>query len=170
MSKAVIPIAPDSLFDAALATVTLPSHATFMVNAWHVHSPQTGHPWYVEMDHEMGHLQMYSLIPQKNNNQFVSHYKIESRRPRFLGKFQYTDAWITSNHRIYNTDDMEVHFSQCLFHPERADNRLYFDRAPHKRIEIIVRDRLIEDREVLDLLAEIAPKGLEIRSLLQHLP
>lgn len=170
MSKAVIPIAPGSLFDICMPTITLPSRATFMVNAWNVHSPQTGHPWYVEMDHDMGHLEMYSLIPQKNNNQFVSHYKIESRRPRLLGKFHYTDAWMTTHHRLYTVNDIELHFSQCMFNPERADNKLYFDRAPHKRIEIIVPNRFIGDREILDVLEGLVPKGFEIQSLLQHLP
>ena len=170
MSKAVIPIVPESLFHLGLVTTILPSRTTFTVNAWKVHSPQTGHPWYVEMDHDMGHLETYSLIPQDNTNQFVSHYKIESRRPRFFGKFSFTDAWITSHHRLYMQDDIELHFSQCLFHPQRANDNLYFDRAPHCRLEVIVPDRFVEDREILAVLEALAPKGLEIQPLLQHRP
>lgn len=161
MSRAVIPVAPPCEWDAQM----LPSSVTFVVNAGAVHSPQTGAPWYVEMDHQMGHMQMYSLVPQKNNNQYVSHYNIESRMPRFVGKFSFMDAWVTTHHRVFEVGDAEIHSAQVLYHPERADDKIYFDRAPHHRIEIVIPGRFVDDREVLDVLEEC-----QIQPLLQRLP
>jgi hypothetical protein len=164
MSRAVIPIAPQTL---PLTGRTLPSHLTFSVNPKVVYSPSTGYPWLVEMDHKMQNLQMYSLVPQKNDNQYVSHYRIESRRPRFIGDFKFSDAWITTNHHMAEIDGLEVHVSQTLFCPVRTNNRLYFDKPPHHRIEIIAYDRFIGDREILEVLEKVLPLGTEIQHLLQ---
>lgn len=162
---------PESLFSADWLVTHLPSTVTFMVHPAHVHSPQTGHPWYVEMDHEMKDVNIYSLIPQKTDNHFTSHYRVESRRPRFIGDFKYTDAWVTTNHRMMLLgNDTEVHLSQTLFSPQRADDKLYFDRPAYRRMEIVVPGRFIGDRELCSLLEEVVPKEFEIRSLLQHLP
>lgn len=142
-----------------------------MVNAGFIHSPQTGHPWFVEMDHNMQDLQMYSLIPQKNDNQFVSHYHVESRRPRLIGKFTFSDAWLTSQHCLVQTEnDLEIHLTQTFFNPERANNKLFFDRPPLRRMEIVAPNRFIGDREIFDLLDRVMPRGSEIHSLVQRLP
>jgi hypothetical protein len=170
LTRAVIPIAPDFLFYPDKPTTTLPSHITFTVNPWSVHSPQTGHQWFVEMEHDMAGVQMYSLIPQQNENHFATHYVVESQRPRFNGNFTFSDAWVTSHHRLLEMGGAEVHYSECLFHPERSGDKLYFDKAPQKRIEIIVPNRFIEDREIFALLEALVPKGCETRSLLQRLP
>ena len=169
MSRVVIPVAPESIFSAARETATLPSRVTFVVNPGSVYSPQTGYPWYVQVDHEMKDPQFYSLVPQASNNQYVSHYWVESKRPRFVGKFQFTDAWISTHHRFFNVDNAEVHFSRCFFHPEKADDKLYFDRPPYNRVEIVV-DGFIADREIFPLLEKLVPKEYEIRSIVQCLP
>jgi hypothetical protein len=167
----VIPITPESVFSADWLVTHLPSTVTFMVHPADVHSPQTGYSWYVETDHEMKELCIYSLIPQKNDNQFVSHYRVESRRPRFIGDFKFTDAWVTTNHRMMTIDNgTEIHFSQTLFSPERADDKLYFNRPPHRRMEIVVPGRFIEDRELCSLLRGVVSKEDEIPSLLQCRP
>jgi hypothetical protein len=161
---------PESVFSADRLVEHLPSTTTFVINQAAVHSPQTGHPWYLETDHEMGSTRFYSLIPQKNENQYVSHYRVESRRPRLLGNFSFTDAWLTTRHRFFRVDDAEFHFSETLFSPERADDKLYFGRPPHRRIEIVVPDRLIEDRELLALVGRVVSTEYEIPSLLQCRP
>jgi hypothetical protein len=170
MSRAVIPVVPESIFSAHRVSEHLPSHITFVVNAAGVYAPQTHQPWFVEMDHEMGNLSFYSLVPIASTNQYVAHYEVESRRPRFVGDVDFTDAWITTHHRWFPVEDAEIHLSQTLFSPVKADDKLYFDRPPMNRMEIIVRDRFIEDREIWSLLETLVPKEYEIRSLVQRLP
>lgn len=170
MSKAVLPMVPESVFSAARETMHLPSFVTFMISPDMVYSPQTGHPWYLEMGHEMQRLKAYSLVPQKSENQYVSHYQVESRQPRFTGKFQFADAWLTTYCRSFCVGDFQFTLSQTFFHPERADDKLYFDRTPMHRMEIVVQDRLIEDRELWTVLEEVVPKEYGIRSLVQRLP
>lgn len=170
MSRAVIPTVPESIFSAFRHTEPLPSHVTFVVNASAVYAPQTHHPWLIEMDHEMGNLALYSLIPRPTINQYVAHYEVESRRPRFVGSVDFTDAWITTHHQCFLVKDAEIHLSQTLFSPVKADDKLYFDRPPMRRMEIVVRDRFIGDREIFDLLGAVVPKEYEIRSLVQRLP
>lgn len=149
--------------------LALPSTITFVVPAEAAHSPQTGFPWYVEMDREMGTISTYSLIPDNNNtNVYVSHYHVESRRPRFIGDFQFTDAWMTTNHKIFAHKNAQIHTSQTLFSPERADDKLYFAGAPFYRMEIVVPDRFIGDRELWTILEDILPGQSEIPSLVQH--
>lgn len=146
------------------------SHLTFVISPDSVLTPQTGHPWFVEMDHEMGGLQMYSLIPTTHNpNQFVHHYEVvHNKHPRIIGPFVFTDAWMTTKHVVvHHDDDIQVHYSQNLYNPQRAGEKLYFDQQPCPRIEI-TSSRLIEDREVLQILNEVAPKGCQISSLLQR--
>ncbi len=167
LSRAILPVAPELILPPM---ELIPSHITFAVNPGAVHSPQTGHPWYVEMDHNMQHMRMYSLVPQPTTNQYVSHFRVESKRPRFIGKFTFSDAWVTSHHRLLLIDDLEVHISQCLFNPERAHDKLYFDHPPHSRVEIVAPNRFIEDREIVALLEKLLPKGSETRSLLQRRP
>lgn len=157
---------PESIFSVPRGD-HLPSHVTFLVNADSMF-PQTGHPWCVEMNHELDDLKIYSLIPQKSNNQYVSHYKVESRRPRFVGQFTYTDAWLTTHHRLLTVNDTELHFSRSLFNPTKADDKLYFDQA-YNRLEI-VKEGFIEDREIFRLLEGVVPKEYEIQSLLQRQP
>lgn len=168
MSRAVIPRVPESVFSAWRSAEQLVSHVTFVINASAVYAPQTHHPWYVEMDHEMGNLSMYSLIPKPTINQYVAHYEVESRRPRLL-ELEFTDAWITTHHQCFFVKDAEIHLSQTLFSPMKADDKLYF-KQPQRRMEIIVRDRFIEDREILSLLDGVVPKEYETRSLVQRLP
>lgn len=163
----MIPIAPDT-FD--WPGTTLPSHLTFSVNPKVVYSPSTGYPWFVEMDHNMQGLAMYSLVHQKSDNQYVSHYHVESRRPRFIGNFRFSDAWLTTNHRLLEMDGLEIHLSQTFFSPVRDHQKLYFDNPPHRRIEIIASNRFIEDREVFAVLEKILPQGSRIQPLLQCLP
>jgi hypothetical protein len=146
----------------------LPSTVTFLVNPGDVHSPQTGHHWYVEMNHDMGNISLYSLIPQKTDNQYVAHYRVESRRPRFIGDFNYTDAWVTTHHKILQKNDAEIHFSQTLFSPDRANDKIYFSRPPKNRIEVIVPNRFIEDREIWEILDGVVPREYQIGSLLQR--
>jgi hypothetical protein len=169
MSRAVIPRVPESVFSAWRSAEHLVSHVTFVVNASAVYAPQTHQPWFIEMDHEMGNLSFYSLVPRQSINQYVAHYEVESRRPRFL-ELEFTDAWITTHHQCFLVKDAEIHLSQTLFSPVKADDKLYFDRAPTRRMEIVVRDRFIEDREIWSLLAEVVPREYEIRSLVQRLP
>ena len=166
----MIPIVPESVFGATRETEKLPSHVTFVVNPSAVFSPQTHHPWLIEMDHEMGSLATYSLIPQKSANQYVAHYQVEARRPRLVGNFQFTDAWLTTHHECFLVGDAEVHLSQTFFLPERADDKLYFGHPPMHRMEIVVPGRFIEDRELWSVLGEVVPKEYEIRSLVQRLP
>jgi len=170
MSRAIIPMVPESVFSACREYQDLPSSATFMVNASAIFAPQTFQPWYIEMDHEMGNLAFYSLIPRPSANQYVAHYGVESRRPRLVGPVEFADAWITTHHKCFLVGNAEIHLSQTLFSPVRADDKLYFDRPPMRRMEIIVRDRFIEDRELWNLLQGIVPKEYEIRSLVQRLP
>ena len=169
MSRAIIPIVPESIFSACRECEDLPSHVTFVVNASAIYAPQTHQPWYIEMDHEMGNLAFYSLVPRSTTNQYVAHYEVESRRPRLMGPVDFTDAWITTHHKCFRVEDAEIHLSQTLFSPVKADDKLYFDRPPMRRMEIIVRDRFIEDRELCDLLGAVVPKEYEIRSLVQRL-
>ena len=140
---------------------TVPSTISFLVNASNVFAPQTGHPWIVEMDHEMS-TQIYSLVPQKNDLQFVQHLYVETRRPRIVGSFKFMDAWLTTHHKVHGN----VHFSQTFFNPERADDKLYF-REAKSRMEIIV-PGFIGDREILTIVEEVLPRECEIRSLLQR--
>lgn len=168
LSRAIIPLVPESVFGVDRLAEPLPTVLTFMVNPQAVHSPQTGYPWFVETDREMGQMSIYSLIPQKNNNQYVSHYRVESRRPRFVGDFHFIDAWLTTNHRLLMKNDTEIHFSQTLFNPERADDKLYFDRVPKNRIEVIVPNRFIEDRELWTILEGILPEKSQIQPLVQR--
>lgn len=167
LSRVVLPLVPESIFSAYRETTALPTTLTFVVGAEAVYSPQTGHPWYIETDREMGNMVMYSLIPQKSDNQYVSHFRVESRRPRFVGDFHFTDAWLTTNHRLMKKGEAEIHFSQTLFSPERADDKLYFDRVPKNRIEVLVPNRFIEDRELWRILEGIVPDEYQIRSLVQ---
>jgi hypothetical protein len=163
-------MAPESVFSADRLVKHLPSTVTFVINPADVHSPQTGYPWHVEMDHEMGSLDFYSLIPQKSDNHYVTHYRVERRRPRLLGNFRFTDAWMTTNHRVVTENGIEIHFSQTLFNPERANDKLYFSRPPHNRMEIVVHGRFIEDRELYSLLERVVPREYKIPSLLQCQP
>lgn len=143
------------------------SHLTFVVNPDSVLAPQTGHPWFVEMDHEMGNMRMYSLIPQKNKTQFVHHYEVEEKRPRFIGPFSFTDAWMTTRHFVREFGDVEVHYSENLYNPLKASGKLYFEQKPHARIEITA-PRYLEDREVLEVVEMVAPKECQIECLLQR--
>lgn len=161
LTKAVIPMAPESL--RPVAGEKLPSIITFMVNPTDVYSPQTGHPWFIEMDHEMNNPSMYSLIPQKSDNKYANHYRVDRRRPRFAGEFKFADAWLATNRVV----DNEIHWSQTFFHPQKANDKLYFDRPPYSRIEIVA-DGLIGDREIFQILERIVPKEYEIQSLLQR--
>lgn len=162
MSRAIIPTA---YFGVEGHPIT--SHLTFVVNPDSVLSPQTCHPWFVEMDHEMGNLQMYSLIPQQNNYQYVNHYYVEEKQPRVIGPFVFTDAWITSRHFVREFGDIQVHYSENLYSPLKAGSKLYFDSKPHPRIEITA-PRFLEDREVLEVVGMVAPTGCQIESLLQR--
>lgn len=156
---------PESVFSADRLTTPLSSTVTFMVNAAEAFSPQTGYPWYIEMDHEMKSPKIYSLIPQKSDNQYVSHYRVESRRPRFNGQPRVMDSWLTTNARQLGP----LYFSQTFFNPERANDKLYFDRPPKNRLEILV-DGFIGDREIFRLLEDLVPKEYQIESLLQRQP
>lgn len=171
LSRAVIPVVPESIFSKQRATTRVASHITFTVNPGMVASPQTQHPWFIEMDHEMGNLFFYSLVPQKNNaNQYVAHYEVYSRRPRFVGSVDFIDVWMTTHHEYFTIHDAEIHLSQTLFSPLKADDKLYFNRPAMHRMEIIVPDRFIEDRELWDILGGVFGKEYEIQSLLQRLP
>lgn len=154
-------MAPETL--RPLKGELLPSTITFMVNAAEVYSPQTGHPWFVEMDHEMGSTNIYSLIPQKSDNVYAAHYLVEKRRPRLNGEFKFMDAWLTTNHIVSDG----IHWSQTFFHPERANDKLYFGRPPHSRMEIVV-EGFIGDREIFQILERVVPKEYEIAKLLQR--
>lgn len=164
MSRIVI---PDAILPVHQETAPLPTTITFLVNPQSVHSPQTGHPWYIETDHEMKNVSTFSLIPQKSSNQYVAHYRVESRRPRFLVDFQFMDAWLTTNRKVLTTASAEVYFSQTLFYPERADDKLYFQGGAKHRIEVLVPGRFIEDREGWRILEELFPGEYRIRELVQ---
>lgn len=166
LSKATIPLAPETE-DLVLNTL-VPSHLTFAVNPRHVYAPQTGYAWYIEMDHNMQNERMFSLIPQKSDNQYVCHYQVESRRPRFVGKFVFSDAWITTNHHMMDFDGIEVHMSQRFYNPERTHDKLFFNGNPVRQIEVVATDRLIGDREIFDVLERVLPWGSEIPKLLQR--
>lgn len=156
-------MAPESVFRADRLTEPLPSTATFMIGAAEVYSPQTGYPWFVEMDHEMKDPFLYSLIPQKSDNQYVSHYRVETRRPRLNEKFNIMDAWLTTHH----CHSGPIYFSQTFFNPERANDKLYFDRPPKLRMEVIV-PGFIGDREVFRILEGVVSKEYRIEQLLQR--
>lgn len=145
----------------------VPSHITFVVNADSVLSPQTSYPWIVEMDHEMGNMKMYSLIPQKNITQYVQHFEIEDRMPRFIGPFSFTDAWMTTRHFVREFGDVQLHYSENLYNPLKASGKLYFEEKAHARIEITA-PRFLDDREVLEVVEMVAPKECRIESLLQR--
>jgi hypothetical protein len=171
MSRAVIPAVPESIFAQVRESIPIQSHITFTVSPGIVVAPQTHHSWFIEMDHEMGSMRTYSLIPQKNNdNQYVAHYKVETSRPRFLGPVEFTDAWMTTHHQVIHVNDAEIHFSQSLFSPVKADDKLYFNRPPMHRVEVLVPNRFIEDRELWQILSPVFGKEYEIRSLVQRLP
>ena len=157
LSKAVLPLVPDLLFHVQRNTVALPTTVTFVVSPEAVFSPQTGYPWLIESDQSLLTLSIQSLVPQPSDNKYVKHYCVESRRPRFLGDSHFTDAWLTTNHRVLYLNDSEIHFSQTIFHPEKADDKLYFDQPPKNRIEVIVPGRFIEDRELWDILKGVIP-------------
>lgn len=156
-------MAPESIFTGE--TNPLPSMVTFMVGAAEVYSPQTGYPWFIEMDHEMKDPFLYSLVPQKSDNQYVSHYRVETRRPRFNDNFKLMDAWLTTNHHHSGP----VYFSQTFFSPERANDKLYFNRTPKSRIEVVV-PGFIEDREIFQILEGVVSKEYQIEQLLQRRP
>lgn len=156
-------MAPESFLDGE--TTPLPSMVTFMVGAAEVYSPQTGHPWFIEMDHEMKDPFLYSLVPQKSDNQYVSHYRVETRRPRFNNNFKFMDAWLTTNHRHKE----HVYFSQTFFSPERANDKLYFKLPPKSRIEVVV-PGFIGDREIFQILKGVVSKEYQIENLLQRRP
>lgn len=143
------------------------SHLTFVMSADAVLTPQTGHPWFVEMNHEMDNLKMYSLIPQKTMNQYVQHYVVEERRPRIIGSFTFTDSWMTTRHTVREFGDVEIHYSENLYNPVKTNSKLFFNSRPHARIEIIA-PRFLDDREVLDIVETVAPSGCQIEDLLQH--
>jgi hypothetical protein len=168
MSRAVVPSVPESIFSGWRESEDLPSHVTLVVNATTVYAPQTHQPWYIEMDHEMGNAAFYSLVPKATVNQYVAHYEVESRRPRLVGSVQFTDAWITTHHKLFLVKDAEIHLSQTLFSPLKADDKLYFDRPPMRRMEVVVRDRFIADRELWEILETVVPREYEIRSLVQR--
>ena len=165
LSRIVI---PNSLLPITLEAKLLPTTITFVVNPQSVHSPQTGHSWYIEADHEMKNMSLFSLIPKKSDNQYVAHYEVESRRPRFLVDFQFMDAWLTTNHKVYSTNNIEIHQSQTFFYPERADDKMYFQGDPKHRIEILVPGRFIEDREGWAIVKEMFPDQPHIQELLQY--
>lgn len=163
MTRLVFPRIPEALFKHLSNCQILPSTVTFVVGPGQVLSPQTGHHWYVEVDHDMKNPRFFSLIPQASPH----HVLVESRRPRFTS-FVFTDAWMTTNHHFFLLEDMEVHVSRSFFNPEKADDKLYFDRAPFYRMEVLVPDRFIEGREILDALRRVVPPEFEIDSLAQR--
>lgn len=144
-----------------------PSRICFRVSPDLVLAPQTGHMWHVEMDHKMGNMQMYSLVPQKSSTQFVSHYDICFKRPRFIGSFDFADAYMSTRRFIREFGDIQVESSHNLYNPVRAGDKLFFEERPHRRIEITA-PRFLDDREVLEVVAMVAPKGCRIESLLQR--
>jgi hypothetical protein len=152
-------------FSADPLAEPLPSMVTFTVGAAEAFSPQTGYSWLVEMDHEMKTPFIYSLVPQKSDNQYVSHYRVETRRPRFNEKFKFMDCWLTTNH----CHTGPVYFSQTFFSPERANDKLYFSGAPKSRIEVVV-PGFIGDREIFQILEGVVPKEYQIEQLLQRRP
>lgn len=152
MSKAVVPSAPLSVYEQFRGE-PLPSLVTFMVE-----------DWFVEMDHEMGSLRTFRLLPQKTANQYVAWYEVDERRPRF--DFSVVDAWLSTQRHCLKMGHIDVITSRTFFSPEKADDKLYFGRPPHYRIEF-QSEQLIEDREILCLLSQ---SGYEIPSLLQRLP
>lgn len=162
MSKAVIPMAPFGVQGRPVE-----SHITFVVSPDAILAPQTGHPWFVEMNHEMGNLKMYSLIPQPNKNQYVQHFLVEEQRPRIIGSFSFTDSWMTTRHSVHEFADAEVHYSENFYNPLKTDTKLFFDTKPCARIEIIA-PRFLDDREVLDIVGTVAPSGCQIEELLQR--
>lgn len=150
LTRAVIPLAPASV----VAGDPVPSTVTFVF-------PEAVEPgtWYIEMDHETNHV-AYSLRTI-HKNEFSVQYELSTKSPHLIGGF--TDAWVTTHHRVAG----HVHFMQNLYHPEKADNKLYFSRPPYHRIEVIV-PGLIEDREIFRLLEGVVPKEYEIEKLLQR--
>ena len=162
MSKAVIPMAAFSIDGTAM-----PSRICFTVNPDSVLTPQTGHTWHVEMDHEMGNMQMHSLIPLKHNNQFVGHYNVETKRPRFIGPFAFTDAYMKTRRFVREFGDIKVESSENLYNPLKTSAKLFFEDRPHRRIEITA-PRLLDDREILEVVAMVAPTGYQIENLLQR--
>lgn len=152
---------PESVFSAYRETTPLESTVTFMVNAAEVYSPQTSHPWFIETNHEMSEPMVYSLIPQKSDNKFVTHYQVNRRRPRLNKDFKFMDAWLTTNHR----HNGPLFFSQTFFNPDRANDKIYFHREPKNRLEIVV-PGFIEDREIFQLLEGVVPKEYQIEQLL----
>ena len=167
LSKAVIPLAPGGVYQVMHTLV--PSHITFTVNPRQVVAPQTGHVWYVEMDHNMQNRRMYSLVPQKSDNQYVRHYRIESTMPRVAGKFVFMDAWMTTNHHVMEVDGIEVHMSQRFYNPDRTTDRLFFKGEPVRQIEVMA-PFLIGDREIFHALEQVLPPGSETEQLVQRLP
>lgn len=117
------------------------------------------------MDHEMNEIGFYSLVPQKSDETYVSHYRVETRRPRINGEFKFMDAWITTNHRHVGP----LYFSQTFFNPERANDKLYFNRPPNSRIEVVV-PGFIGDREIFQVLEGVVSKEYQIEQLLQRQP
>lgn len=162
MTRVVFPKIPEELFRQLASSELVPSTITFVVGPDQVVSPQTGHQWYIQMEHDMSNPRFYSLIPEN-----PIHFRVEERRPR-LHCFRFTDAWVTTNHHVFSIGDMEVHISKTLFNPERADDKLYFGRAPFCRMEVLVPDRFIGDREILDALRPALQTEFEIDSLVQR--
>ena len=141
---------------------------TFAVNPRQVVAPQTGHTWFVEMDHNMQHERMFSLVPQKTDNTYVGHYRVESERPRFVGKFVFMDAWMTTNHHVMDLEGIQVHMSQRFYNPDRTGDKLFFQGDPIRQIEVTA-PFFIGDREIFRVLERILPVGSEIEPLLQRL-
>lgn len=166
LSRAVIPLAPGGVYQVGHAMV--PSTVTFAVNPRQVVSPQTGHLWYVELEHDMQNARMYSLIPQPSNNQYVSHYEVETARPRFAGKFAFADAWMTTNHLVMTVDKVEVHLSMRFYNPDRTSDSLFFQGDPVRQIEVTA-PFLIGDREIFRVLERVLPEGSEIEQLVPRL-
>lgn len=106
---------------------------------------------------------MFSLIPQKSDNLYAAHYHVERRRPRFNGEFRFMDAWLTTNHIVSDN----IHWSKTFYHPERANDKLYFNRPAQSQMEIVV-DGFIGDREIFQILERVVPKEYKIESLLQR--
>lgn len=170
LSKAVLLNVPDDhmrLLQSIYPADPVPSRVTFQVSHVNVISPQTGHPWYIEMEHDMKNMRAYSLVPvQENTNRYVHHYREISELPRLLHDPEFSDAWITSHHRVHQTPRYEIHFSQNLYCPTSYGDRLYFPSEPRNQVEVLIPGRFIEDQEFFHLLRSLGE--LEIRRLSEH--
>ena len=163
LSRVVIPSLIGELCDTG-PSIIVPSTLTLEISPQFVWGPQTGHTWHVEFNADMTITNIYSLIPVPGNmNRFTNHFWVETQQPRLLGDpilNSVSDAWLTTQHYVMEYDkDVEIHSSKTFFSPRRADDKLYFDSEPFRRVEILARNRFIEDREILRLLDSVLPEG-----------